>query len=262
MRGAPDIARPGEKEGDTKAARIAALRRVVEGLQSIPAGLQPEHMTAGLGASQAPGLPPPGLVGGILNEAIAARGDRPAVFGFLFALTAAALQTCTGPALFIAARPALERRALYGHGLCQLGIDVGRLILVETDTDKDALWALEETLRSEARPAIVTGAIEAGLDLTQSRRLNLAAAAHATPLMLSCGAKAAGTSAAATRWRIAPAPAALDRFDTFAHWRWHVTLERCRNGRTGAWLIEWDHVARRFRSVDNLPSRILAASGA
>lgn len=256
MHCAPDI---GEKEGDTKAERIAALRRVVEGLQSIPAGRAPEHVTAGVGASLAPGLPDPGIVGGMLNEAVAAHADRLAAFGFLVTLMAAALQARTGPAIFVAARRTLDCGTPCGHGLSQLGVDVGRLILVETDTDKDALWALEEVLRSEARPAMVTGAIENDLNLTQSRRLNLAAATHATPLVLARGGKATGNSAAATRWRVAPAPAACDRFDTFAYWRWYVTLERCRNGRTGEWLIEWDPAARRFRSVD-LPSRTLAAS--
>jgi protein ImuA len=252
----------GEKEGDTKAERIAALRKVVDGLQSIPAGIVSEHVTAGVGASLAPGLPGPGIIGGMLNEAVAAHADRPAAFGFLFTLSAAALQTCAGPVIFVAARRTLDCGAPYGHGRSRLGVDVGRLILVETDTDKDALWALEEALRSEARPALVTGAIENDVNLTQSRRLNLAAATHATPLVLARSGKAAGNSAAATRWRIAPAPAACDRFDTFAYWRWYVTLERCRNGRTGEWLIEWDAAARRFRSVEDLPSRTLAASGA
>ncbi len=244
-----------EKEGGTKAERIAALRRAVEGLQFIPARETPEHVTASVGASLAPGLPGPGIVGDRLNEAVAGQIDRPAVFGFLFTLMAAALQARTGPVIFVAARRTLDCAAPYGHGLSQLGVDVGRLILVETDTDKDALWALEEALRSEARPAMVTGAIENDLNLTQGRRLNLAAATHATPLVLSRGGKAAGNSAAATRWRIAPAPAAFDRFDTFARWRWQVTLERCRNGRTGAWLIEWDPVTRRFRSVGDLTDR-------
>ena len=254
MRGASIIAGLGEKEGGSKEERIAALRKAVDGLQSIPAGIQPEHVTAGVGASLAAGLPGPGLVGGVLNgvlnEVIADRSDRPAVFSFLFTLMAAALQERSGPAVFVAAQRALEFGTPYGHGLNQLGVDVGRLILVDADTDKDALWALEEALRSDAKPAIVIGAIEDDLDLTQSRRLNLAAATHATPHVLSRGMKVAGTSAAATRWRITPAPAARDRFDTFAYWRWHVTLERCRNGRTGAWLIEWDHAARRFRSVE------------
>jgi protein ImuA len=170
--------------------------------------------------------------------------------------------------VFVAARRALsEFGDPYGHGLAQMGLKVGRLILVEARTDKDALWAIEETLRSEARPAVVAGAVAGGLDLTSSRRLNLAAAPQRTPLMLLCGPKSAGTSAAATRWRIAAAPAARDRFGALAAPRWHVALERSRLGsrhgspmdRPGAWLIEWNHVAHRFRVVDGLADRPPAA---
>lgn len=246
MRSIPDITDSSESREGSKAERITALRRVVEGLHSIPAGAGSSRGPAGTEAFLAAGLPGPGLIGGVLNEAIADHGDRPTAFGFLFALMAAALQTRAGPAVFVAARRAMDFGAPYGHGLRQLGIDVGRLILVETNTDKDALWAIEDALRSEARPAIVTGAVAGSLDLTQSRRLNLAAAIHATPLMLLRGAKVMGTSAAATRWRIASLPAARNCFGTFTHRLWHVTLERCRNGRTGAWTIEWDPVARRF----------------
>jgi protein ImuA len=194
-------------------------------------------------------LPGPGLLCGVLNEVVAAPADRPAAFGFLFALMAAALRARAGPAAFVAARRALDCGVPYGHGLTRLGLDVGRLILIETETDQDALWALEETLRSEVRPAVVAGAVEAGLDLTQSRRLNLAAAIHATPLVLLRGAKGVGVSAAAMRWRLASAPAALDRFGTFERWRWQATLERCRNGRTGAWLMQWNPDAHRFCSI-------------
>jgi protein ImuA len=157
------------------------------------------------------------------------------------------------PAVFVAARRALsDFGAPYGHGLAQLGLDVGRLILVETRSDKDALWALEETLRSGVRPAMVAGALAGGLDLTSSRRLNLAAAPQRTPLVLLSGANATGTSAAAARWRIAAAPAARDRFGALAAPRWNVVLERSRNDRPGAWLIEWNHVAHRFRVVAGL----------
>ena len=95
---------------------------------------------------------------------------------------------------------------------------------------------------------MVAGAISGNLDLTISRRLNLAAAAHATPLVLLRTSIAAGTSAAATRWRIAAAPAARDRFGAFADPRWRVALERCRNGRPGQWLIEWDPCRASFPS--------------
>jgi len=241
-----------------KRERIAALRKAVEGLQAAPAPGRAGDDLASVAPRQGPHGPvwglPADLACGALNELVAAHGDRPAAFGFLFTLTALGLKARAGPAVFVAARRALaEFGAPYGHGLAQLGLEVGRLILIETKTDKDALWALEETLRSQA-VATVAGVIEGGLDLTSSRRLNLAAAPQRTPLVLLRGAKARA-SAAATRWRIAAAPAARDRFGAFAHWRWQVTLERCRNGRPGQWLIEWNHVTHRFRLVEGLADR-------
>jgi protein ImuA len=246
-----------------KAARITALRQSLNlgmaKLERAHAG-PPAHLSLGVPQMHAH-LPGPGLACGVLHEiAAAAHGDRPAAFGFVFALTAAALRLRPGPAVLVVQRRCLaDFGAPYGHGLAQLGLDAGRLLLIETKNDKDALWALEETLRSQARPAMVAGAIAGSLDLTVSRRLNLAAAVHATPLVLLRASVAtgvaSGTNAAATRWRIASAPAALDPFGAFAHPRWSAALERCRNGRTGKWLIEWDHVAHRFRLVESVADR-------
>ena len=79
-------------------------------------------------------LPGPGLACGVLHEvAAAAHGDRPAAFGFLFALTAAALRSrpappCSSPR----GGRSLDFGTPYGHGLAQLGLDVGRLLIVET----------------------------------------------------------------------------------------------------------------------------------
>jgi protein ImuA len=240
--------------------RVAALRQALAKLETAASGAKTQHLPLGVPEMHAhlPGNSPDrGLACGVLHEvAAAAYGDRPAAFGFVFALAAAALAARPGVALFIASRRALaDLGALYGHGLAQLGLDVGRLLLIETRSDKDALWALEDTLRSDARPAMVAGAIAGGLDLTSSRRLNLAAAPPATPLVLLRASNAAGVSAAATRWRIATAPAAHDRFGAFASPRWRVALERCRNGRPGHWLVEWNHVAHRFRLVEVVADR-------
>ncbi len=236
--------------------RITALRQAVAKLETAAPGAKPQHLSLGVPEVQAH-LPGPGLACGVLHEVAAgSHGDRPAAFGFLFALTAAALRSRPGPAVLVATRRALaDFGRPCGHGLAQLGLDVGRLLIVETSTDKDALWTIEDTLRSEARPAMVAGAISGNLDLTTSRRLNLAAAAHATPLVLLRTPVAAGTSAAATRWRIAAAPAARDRFGAFAGPRWRVALERCRNGRPGHWLIEWNHVAHCFSLVEGVADR-------
>jgi protein ImuA len=242
--------------GSPRAVHIAALRQVVARLETATPTAETQHLALGVLEMQAH-LPGPGLACGVLHEMAAAdHGDRPAAFGFLFALTAAALGSRPGPAVLVATRRALlDFGRPCGHGLAQLGLDVGRLLIVETSTDKDALWTIEDALRSEARPAMVAGAISGNLDLTGSRRLNLAAAAHATPLVLLRTSIAAGTSAAATRWRIAAAPAARDRFGAFAGPRWRVALERCRNGRPGQWLIEWTHVAHCFRLVESVADR-------
>jgi protein ImuA len=132
----------------------------------------------------------------------------------------------------------------YGHGLNALGLDPGRLILAETAHRKDTLWAMEEAVRSRA-PAAVAGVIDQ-LDLKTSQRLHLAATDCGLPLFLLRPAEILEASAAATRWRVGPAPAARDRFGLIMRARWRLKLERCRNGRAGEWMVEYDHVAHRF----------------
>jgi protein ImuA len=132
----------------------------------------------------------------------------------------------------------------HGHGFNSLGLDPDRLILVEATQRIDMLWAMEEALRSRA-PAAVAGVLDK-LDLKTSQRLQLAATDCGLPLFLLRPAEMLDASAAATRWRVGPAPAARDRFGLITRARWRLALERCRNGRTGFWTVEYDHVAHRF----------------
>jgi protein ImuA len=239
--------------------RIAALRQTVARLENAWLGAPPAYLSLGL-PDLHHHLPGPGLPCGALHEVIAAaHGDTPAATGFVFAVMACALQARRGPALLVVSRQAADFGRPYGHGLRTFGLDVGRLLLVEARAGKEALWVLEEILRSDAGPAVVAGAVETDLDLTMSRRLNLAAAAAGTPLLLLRPPAAAGTSAATTRWRIAAAPASRDRFGAFGNWRWQVMLERCRNGRAGRWELEWDHVAHRFGVAEVVVDRAPAA---
>jgi protein ImuA len=226
---------------------IAALRQAVARLESAFTDAAPVPLPFGLPEIDRH-FPGSGLTGGALHEVIAiSHGDRVAAFGFAIALMSHALAARRGPAVLIAARRCFaDFGEPYGHGLHRLGLDAGRLILVEARLDKDALWAMEEALRPEVAATTVVGAVEGDLGLTVSRRLNLAAAASGAPFILLRPPATTGTSAAATRWRIAAAPAGRDRFGTFAFCRWSVALERCRNGRPGHWLLEWNHVAHRF----------------
>jgi protein ImuA len=152
------------------------------------------------------------------------------------------------PLFFIAPtyalRPYRPHGRLHGHGLSALGLDPARLILVETAHRKETLWAMEEAVRSAA-PAAVVGVIDT-LDLKLSQRLHLAATDAGLPVFLLRPAPTLESSAAATRWRIGPAAAARDRFGLVTQPRWHLQLERCRNGRPGQWVVEYDHVAHCF----------------
>jgi protein ImuA len=116
--------------------------------------------------------------------------------------------------------------------------------LVETAHRKETLWALAEALRSGA-PSAVAGMIDK-LDLKTSQKLHLAAGDCGLPLFLLRPVQTLEASAAATRWRVGTAKAARDRFGLYARPRWHLQLERCRNGRPGEWVVEYDHVAHRF----------------
>jgi protein ImuA len=245
-----------ERKKAADSAHVARLRRTIAKLETSFFRAAPGFLSLGIPEVQRH-LPGPGLACGVLHEVSAATyGDGPAALGFLFALTSLALKAKPGLAVLIASQRAFAQWGRpYGHGLYRFGVDPGRLMLVETGTDKEALWAIEETLRSGVRPAMVTGVLEHRLDLTASRRLNLAAAALATPLALASLGKAAVASAAATRWRIGALPASRDRFGMLLHPCWSLNLERCRHGRPGKWLVEWDHVTHCFSLVEVMADR-------
>jgi protein ImuA len=188
-------------------------------------------------------LPQGGLPCGALHEVVPDEGATPAAFGFLAAL----LGRLSGTHPLLLVLPAYGLRDYgrpHGHGLNAIGLEPSRLILAETAHRKDTLWAMEEALRSGV-PAAVAGVIDQ-LDLKTSQRLQLAATDCGLPLFLLRPAQILEASAAATRWRVGAARAARDRFGLITRARWRLMLERCRNGRAGEWMVEYDHVAHRF----------------
>jgi protein ImuA len=156
-------------------------------------------------------------------------------------------------------RLAREHGQLYGPGLAHLGLDPARLLLVETATPAETLWAMEESMGSGAA-AIVIGCLDA-VALTPARRLALAAGAHHTPALMVTSARTAAMAATFARWRIATAPSAPHPFDPAAPGdpRFALTLERCRGAAVSALssssLVEWSYDARCFRVAAGLADR-------
>lgn len=243
-----------ETERAEKRARLEAVRRQIAHLvapeKSPPLTLGVPEIEAALKG---------GLQRGALHE-VAAADHRalPAALGFLLAL--ARIAAGTRPLVWPVERHA-EFGAPYGPGLKAFGLDPTRILFVRCKRREEALWVMEEALRIGGIGA-VAGTRPARMDLTASRRLQLAAEAAATPIFLLRTYKDDAHSAAATRWRVSPARAASDGFGFFAGPRWHVTLERVRGGKTGEWVVEWNHDALCLRIPAGLRGGALPAARA
>ncbi|MEG9527958.1 MAG: ImuA protein, partial [Hyphomicrobiales bacterium] len=144
-------------------------------------------------------LPGGGLVLGPPHEiAPAEPADAIAALGFALALCARHLALEPGEAL-IAAAPG--QPLPYGQGLAGLGLDPGRLLLLEAGSDAEVFRALEAALHARALTALI-GLLRDGMPLKPGRRLQLAAEGSAPPLLLILRPAPAGLpNGAATRWR-------------------------------------------------------------
>jgi protein ImuA len=229
---------------------LIALRRQIALLEKLPqAGLEggaARSLTWGVAAIDQH-LPGRGLILGALHEFAGEGQDLEE--GTLPAAAIARLigrlhaQGNIGSVLWIS-----RQRDLYARALPHQGLDPDRLLHLQIRRNSDALWAIEEALRCASLSAVV-GEV-AALDLTQSRRLQLAAEKSGVPaLLIRRSARAQDLKslnrqpiAAVTRWRISPAasfgtPAAPHPILPGAP-RWHLDLWRCRGGRPANWFIE------------------------
>ncbi len=145
--------------------------------------------------------------------------------------------------------------SIYGAGLNAFGLRPEQFIFATAAKNNDGLWALEEGARSENLLAVVADIETASF--TQTRRLKLAAVAGQTPVLLLRPHNDAGASAAETRWRLRAKPSAKDPFVASApgHPRWHVSLTRCRGGRVGNFVAEWNYETHCLSLVEQFSSR-------
>ncbi len=207
----------------------------------------------------------PGLDAGSLHEVKAepyaagsSAGHWAAALGFALRLAVRRLGSSraaqTAPPRLLWCWPSVFARELgtpYGHGLAALGIDPSAWLFVETARASDALWAMEEGLRSQSL-ALVVGVLGEA-ELTPARRLSLAAAEHLTPCLLITDPRLSPTGSTATRWRVGARSSAGHPYDTGAPGapRYAVALERCRHRpltrEPSPYLLEWSDETHRFR---------------
>jgi protein ImuA len=196
-----------------------------------------------------------------------AAADWMAALGFALRLTlrrlhALAPRSGAAPAQILWCWPSVLARELgrpYGHGLTGLGLASSACLFVETQRAGDALWAMEEGLRSQSL-ALVIGVVPE-VALTPARRLSLAAAGAATPCLLITDPLSASAAATATRWRVGARASATHVFEAGAPGarRYAVVLERCREGartrKASPLLLEWSDETHCFRVASRLADR-------
>jgi protein ImuA len=143
---------------------------------------------------------------------------------------------------------ALESGMLYGLGCDLFGLSSARLIVVRTSTPRDALWAMEEALKTKGVAAAIGELAQTGkeADLTATRRLSLAAQKGGGLALLLRGGSFPQPSAAATRWQVAAAPGPADRFGGLGRTGFRLSLTKNRRGSCGSWVLQWDHDEQRF----------------
>ena len=166
-----------------------------------------------------------------------------------FALTLAARANEGRHALWIQPDFAgYEAGSLYGPGLAALGLPMQRLLLLRVARPVDALWAMEEALKSRALSAVIAELTEDGAaaDLTATRRLALAARDGGGLGLLLRHRLSPEPSAAVTRWDIAAAPSTPDAFGGLGRTAFTLALVKNRRGPLGRWTMEWNHHERTF----------------
>jgi protein ImuA len=222
------------------------------------------HLAGGLDAASLHEVKPEGCATD--PAAGAAAGDWAAAIGFALRLAvrrATALSARSGaPAPILWCWPSAFARELglpCGQGLAAMGLDPAACLFVETKRASEALWAMEEGLKS-ASVALVVGVMKEA-ELTPARRLSLAAAGSLTPCLLVTDPRVSGAGSTATRWRIGTRPSAPHPFERSAPGarRYAVSLERCRNGsllsQALSLPLEWSDETHRFRVAPALADR-------
>jgi protein ImuA len=241
-----------------RAEVVGELRRMLTRMEGIPKEAA-TRLSFGIPALDTH-LPEGGLAFGAVHE-IAPETEAyfPAAFGFLVSLIS--LTPGSSPLLLVRSSRKLARcGTLYGNGLMDLGLDPARLIFIESANEAEALWATEEAVRSRG-PAAVASVLGGKLDLKASQRLSHATRDANVPLFLLRPENMPTVPTAATRWRIGRAPGVRDRFGLLSGWRWRAALERCRNGRPGKWMLEFDHATHRFGLAAAMADSSLAHDG-
>jgi len=192
---------------------------------------------------------------GVIHEFISNASEAAAATNGFIGGIVGRLMLHSGACLWIG-----TKRTLFPPSLKIFGIEPHRIVFIDVSRPKDALWAVEEALKSEGLAAVVGELSE--LSFTESRRLQLAVEhSHVTGFIHRQNPKAENTVACTTRWKIQPHISRTEQgMPGVGLPMWDVQLLKVRNGRPGSWQLEWSdngfqHIPKRRLSIPGIQTR-------
>lgn len=190
---------------------------------------------------------------GAVHEFISyANEDSAATNGFMAGLISQLAKK--GTAVWVS-----NRRTIFPPALATFGIAPERILFIDLKKHKEVLWTIEEALKCDAVSAVVGELSE--LSFTESRRLQLAVEqSRVTAFIHRYDPRTENVTACVTRWKIKPvASRTNDELPGVGYPAWDVQLLKVRNGKPGAWHIQWlaDHfeTIARATPVEVTPSK-------
>ena len=190
---------------------------------------------------------------GAVHEFISnAKEDAAATNGFMSGLISKLMKK--GTAVWVS-----SKRTLFPPALKVFGIEPERIIFIDLWRQKDVLWAIEEALKCGVVSAVIGELSE--LSFTESRRLQLAVEqSRVTGFIHRYNPKSENITACVSRWKIKPLASDISGIPGTGFPRWNVQLLKVRNGKPGAWQIEWSagqfkHITRQTYSLTEIQKR-------
>jgi len=228
----------------SKADIIAQLQKEILSLQGFKTAFNNTAVDAGLGSIKN-AFPNSTFPVGAIHEFISAAAEDGAATGGFVAGILSTLMKTSGATIWISAS-----RTIFPPALKSYGIAPDKIIFIDLKKEKEILWAIEEALKCKGLSAVVGEMQE--LSFTTSRRLQLAVEqSQVTGFILRRNPRSLNTTACVTRWKITSLPSELaDKMPGVGFPRWNVELLKVRNGRPGAWQIEF--AAGSFKHISKI----------
>ena len=227
-----------------KADIITQLRKDILPLQGFRTALKNPDLDMKLGSIR-DAFPNNSFPTGAIHEFISLAPEDAAVTGGFIACILASLMHRGNTTLWIG-----SSKTIFLPAFKSFGITPDKIIFIDLKKEKEILWTMEEALKCEGIAAVVGEMPE--LSFTASRRLQLAVEeSNVTGFIIRQNPRNVNTTACLTRWKINSLPSDPQDMPGVGFPRWNVQLLKVRNGRPGAWQIEF--IAGRFRHIYKIP---------